>query len=201
MARSPPRVGSAGDTDDGTEFNPDLIPAPDLCASCSKNDDPGQEVLCNLTRADAQGEEVFLCFAYAPTSPNIDREAVLRELCERVGIEYPKNSTGGEDKMDEDDKRIHAILGNNNERNAQNLARYHSHLLKHLSLPLMVTGTDDFPWEEPYVIGGWDQQEYEELKKTNPSYTDTFELQGIGEPDEHEDIVAKVKRVSDGKVF
>lgn len=103
--------------------------------------------------------------------------------------------------MDEDDKRIHAILGDNNERNAQNVARYRSHLLKHLSLPLMVTGTDDFPWEEPYVIGGWDQQKYEELKKTNPSYTDTFELQGIGEPNEHEDIAAKVRRVSDGKVF
>lgn len=106
---------------------------------------------------------------------------------------------GGE--MDKDDKRIHAILGDDNERNAQNASRYRSHLLKHLSLPLMVTGIEDFPWEEPYVIGGWDQQEYEKLKKTNPSYTDTFELQEIRGPNEHEDLVAKARRVSDGKVF
>ena len=85
--------------DDGTEFNPDLIPSPDLCVSCSKNDDPDQEALCNLTRADTADEEVFLCFAYAPASPNIDREAVLRDLCEQAGAEYPEDSPdegGGE---------------------------------------------------------------------------------------------------------
>jgi len=26
--------------DDGTEFNPDLIPTPSLCVSCIKRDDP-----------------------------------------------------------------------------------------------------------------------------------------------------------------
>ncbi len=60
---------------------------------------------------------------------------------------------------------------------------------------------EDFSWEEPYVVGGWDQREYEELKKTNPSYTDTFELQTLGPPNEHEDVIAKVKRLSDGRVF
>lgn len=93
------------------------------------------------------------------------------------------------------------ILGDDNERTMQNASRYRSYLLKNLSLPIIVTGTEDFPWEEPYVIGGWDQREYEKLKKTNPSYRDTFELQALGPPNEHEDIIARVKRLSDGRVF
>ena len=43
--------------DDGTEINPDLAPKPDLCISCKKDGQPGEEeILCNLTRADQQGE-------------------------------------------------------------------------------------------------------------------------------------------------
>ena len=84
--------------DDGTEFNPDLIPLPDLCASCAKRDEPDQEVLCNLTRAEARGEDIFVCFAYTPNSLDVDREAVLRDLCARAGIDYPE-----EDRDDPDD--------------------------------------------------------------------------------------------------
>ena len=50
--------------DDGTEFNPDLIPKPSLCTSCKKDGLPGEEVLCNLTRADQQGEDEFVCETY-----------------------------------------------------------------------------------------------------------------------------------------
>ncbi len=56
--------------------------------------------------------------------------------------------------MDAHEKRIHAILGDDNERTMQNASRYRTHLLKHLSLPLLVTGIEDFPWEERYVMGG-----------------------------------------------
>ena len=103
--------------------------------------------------------------------------------------------------MDASDKRIHAILGDDNERTMKNASRYLSYLVKNLPLPVIVTGTEDFPWEEPYVLGGWDKREYEKLKKTNPSYTDAFELQTLGHPNEHADIIAKVKRLSDGRVF
>jgi hypothetical protein len=103
--------------------------------------------------------------------------------------------------MDADDKRIHAILGDDNARTMRNAERYREYLLKHLSLPILVTGTEDFPWEEPYVCGGRDEKEYEELKKTKPSYTDTFELQALAAPNAFEDVVAKVRRVSDGKRF
>lgn len=50
--------------DDGTELNPDLIPKPNLCLMCKNNDDPSQEILCNLTRLDQRNEETFNCFAF-----------------------------------------------------------------------------------------------------------------------------------------
>ena len=50
--------------DDGTEFNPDLAPKPALCVSCAKDGNPKEEILCNLTRLDQQGEPEFQCFAY-----------------------------------------------------------------------------------------------------------------------------------------
>lgn len=51
--------------DDGTEINPDLIPKPDLCVSCRKDGLSGEEeILCNLTRSDQQGECEFVCEAY-----------------------------------------------------------------------------------------------------------------------------------------
>ena len=53
--------------DDGTEINPDLVPKPDLCISCKKDGQPGQkEILCNLMRADQQGEEYLHCETYEP---------------------------------------------------------------------------------------------------------------------------------------
>jgi nitrate/TMAO reductase-like tetraheme cytochrome c subunit len=50
--------------DDGTPLNPDLIPTPQLCLSCSKNEDVTEEILCNLNRLDQTNEKEFICFAY-----------------------------------------------------------------------------------------------------------------------------------------
>ena len=50
--------------DDGNELNPDLIPKPNLCLSCKKNEDPNEEILCNLNRLDQRDENEFKCFAY-----------------------------------------------------------------------------------------------------------------------------------------
>jgi hypothetical protein len=53
--------------DDGTEINPDLISKPDLCITCKKNELSGEEeILCNLTRSDQQGQDEFICEAYEP---------------------------------------------------------------------------------------------------------------------------------------
>ena len=89
----------------------------------------------------------------------------------------------------------------------QALEVFFKHLKANLQLPCEVTGTEDFHWEEPYVIGGWSQEEYERLKTTQPSYTDKYELLGIEQVWRSEwmmfaeDIVAHVRRNGDGKEF
>ena len=103
--------------------------------------------------------------------------------------------------QDDREKRIETVLGNDNGRCARNALRWRAHLLENLPLPLRVTGTEDFPWEERYVIGGWDPEEYKELKKSNPSFEDIFDLVEIGEPGKRNDLIAKIKRLSDGKEF
>jgi hypothetical protein len=54
--------------DDGTEFDPEQIPKPELCLKCRKNSiqDGDEEILCNLNRADQLGEEMFQCHAFQP---------------------------------------------------------------------------------------------------------------------------------------
>ena len=103
--------------------------------------------------------------------------------------------------MDNCEKRIHDVVGEDNARCARNAERWRTHLLHCLPLPIRVTGIEDFPWEEPYIFGVWDQKEYARLKKTRPSYTDTFDLIGIEGPDRHDDLVARVRRITDRKVL
>ena len=98
------------------------------------------------------------------------------------------------------EKRIHAVLGDDDELNFRNACRYGTYLKQHLTLPVRVTGIEDFPWEEPYILGGWDKEEYKKLKETRPSYTDEFDLLDILDP-EDEDLIAKIRRVSDRKIF
>lgn len=111
-------------------------------------------------------------------------------------------------KYDEQKKRWEAILVDSSEgTQEQAIEAFFKHLKANLQLPCEVTGTEDFRWEEAYVIGGWSQQEYKRLKKTQPSYTDKYELLEIEREGWSEwmmfdeDLVAHVKRKSDGKEF
>jgi hypothetical protein len=52
--------------DDGTEILPDLTAKPSLCVSCRNDQDPNEEIVCTLTRADPQGEEEFECSGFEP---------------------------------------------------------------------------------------------------------------------------------------
>ncbi len=104
--------------------------------------------------------------------------------------------------MDKQDKRIHEILGSACDRNRESTCKYLKHLRKNIKEPCNLTGIEDFPWEEPYAMGNWDKKEYEKLKKEKPSYTDKYLLMELLEPEsEDDDILAKVKRISDQKVF
>ena len=52
--------------DDGTEVNHNLIPKPDLCISCKKDELGSEEIFCDLTRTDQQGNDEFICEAHEP---------------------------------------------------------------------------------------------------------------------------------------
>ena len=69
-------------------------------------------------------------------------------------------------------------------------------------MPCQLTGIEDFEWEEYYVFGPGSKKEYEQLKKTQPSYTDKYELIDFeDEVDEFYGVMVNVKRLSDRKKF
>ena len=62
-------------------------------------------------------------------------------------------------KFDEQMNRWEAIIGDIAAGTQEDaLKAFFKHLKSNLQLPCEVTGTEDFRWEEPYVIGGWSQQ-------------------------------------------
>ena len=99
------------------------------------------------------------------------------------------------------EKRIQSIVGNDSGRSAKTALRYLAYLRSVLKFPVRVTGREDFPWEEPYVFGGWSKSEYAQLKKTQPSFTDIFDLIELLPPEEHDDVTAKIRRISDKRTF
>ncbi len=101
-------------------------------------------------------------------------------------------------------KRIAKVFGMGEapEVGKESLQVYRSYLLRHLDKEAVLTGREDFLWEEFYVFGPGDKNEYEDLKKSRASYADIFSLIDI--PDKtigDHDLIAKVKRMSDGKKF
>ena len=110
-----------------------------------------------------------------------------------------------DDYIDDQELRIASVFNTKEvpEVNKETLKIYQQYLLDNLDNKVVCVGTEDFPWEERYVIGGYDQQEYEKLKKTQLSYTDECQLINILLDDDYtdNDLIATVKRLSDGKQF
>jgi hypothetical protein len=75
-------------------------------------------------------------------------------------------------KLDKQEQRIANIFGTQEvpEVETETLERYLNHLQQHLALPCQLTGSEDFDWEEYYVIGPGSKAEHERLRKTRPSY-------------------------------
>jgi hypothetical protein len=106
--------------------------------------------------------------------------------------------------IDEQDERVRAILGTKNlDVSNANLKIYLKYLKQHVKLPCLLTGIEDFDWEEYYVFGPGSQKEYEQLKKTRPSYRDKYNLIRFIDKIENENdgILVEVERVSDKKRF
>jgi len=111
--------------------------------------------------------------------------------------------------MDRDfDKQVQRIKSvfperiNDISKQIETLDIYKRFLEKYLDFPVKLTGVEDFNWEEFYIFGPGDKKEYEELKKTRPSYTDIFNLIRIDDyVEEDYGLFAKVTRISDRKRF
>ncbi len=50
--------------DEGYEINTELIKKPSLCITCTNNDNPNEELLCNMNRYNQRNDKEFKCFAY-----------------------------------------------------------------------------------------------------------------------------------------
>jgi len=59
----PKRISGFFD-DDGFEINADLNKKPMLCITCINDDDPNEEIMCNMTRFDQKDNKNFKCFAF-----------------------------------------------------------------------------------------------------------------------------------------
>lgn len=102
------------------------------------------------------------------------------------------------------EKNIMEIFGRKEspEVTKERLLLYKNYLLDNLDADAILTGREDFPWEEFYIFGPGDSDEYEELKKERPSYTDEYKLIGISNQEVHgKDLIAKTRRLSDEKIF
>lgn len=108
-----------------------------------------------------------------------------------------------EEEFDKRIKRIKSILcAEELEVNKANLTAYLNYLKNNVNLPCLLTGFEAFEWEEYYALGPGDKKEYEKLKKTKPSCTDTFKLIGFKDLlTEEEGILVDVQRVTDNKKF
>ena len=107
------------------------------------------------------------------------------------------------ERFNQSEKWISHLLNTDDESvNPKNQKVFFGYLKKELVKPLILTGREDFDWEEKYILGGWDQREYELLKKTKPSFSDHFEFIQIEEKiDPWHGISVLVKRISDSKSF
>ncbi len=50
--------------DDGYEINTELIKKPSLCLTCINDNNPNEELFCNMIRYDQKDDNEFKCFAY-----------------------------------------------------------------------------------------------------------------------------------------
>lgn len=85
-----------------------------------------------------------------------------------------------------------------------NLKKYLDYLQTHLQLPCEVICLDIFDWEFDYLIDDVDEstgEEYEKLKLTNPSHTDTFKLLRLESFNVEDGIMVETERIGDKLKF
>src|SRR4030066_1347026 len=84
-------------------------------------------------------------------------------------------------KYEKQENRIIVILGTKKlDVTRKTLSTYLAYLKNHIEVPCQLTGIEDFEWEEAYVFGFGSKREYEELKTTQPSYTERYHPMFLG---------------------
>ncbi len=106
--------------------------------------------------------------------------------------------------MDDQEKRIASIFSMDEvpEVREETLRIYLNYIKDNIDTTCEITGIEDFQWEEYYIIGPGSKREHEKLRKTQPSFMDTYKIAGFDdEPDEHYGILINLRRISDRKKF
>jgi len=106
--------------------------------------------------------------------------------------------------MDDQEKRIASIFNMDEvpEVRDETLRIFLNHIKDNLDTSCEITGIEDFEWEEYYIIGPGSKKEHEKLRKTRPSFMDTYKIIGFDdEPDEDYGILINLRRISDKKKF
>lgn len=82
------------------------------------------------------------------------------------------------DAVDRQLRRMAQVFGREEapEVSDKSLKAYLKHLRKNVEHPCILTGSEDFEWNEFYVIGPGSKKEHKQLRKTHASYLDTFEV-------------------------
>lgn len=166
-----------------------------------------ETVVCKVSERTKRAENIFPDFL--GNFPEIAEKVKLIKVLSNGEFEvvFDKElideENGEFNKIEEFEKKIELIFKNKNlEVNEKNLLLYMEYLKKNIELPCHLTGSEDFEWEEQYVIGDGNKKEYERLKKTNPSYTDTFKfLKFNGYINEADGLLVDVQRTTDRKKF
>jgi hypothetical protein len=112
----------------------------------------------------------------------------------------------GFDDFEEDAFYIDLFESKKIEVNPTNLRKYLAYIKECIEMPCILTGIESmgtFAWEERFDFGMGTKEEYEAMRKTRPSYHDSFELISFLETEieSHKAIRVKVSRVSDKKQF
>ena len=89
--------------------------------------------------------------------------------------------------------------------NKETLLQYRQYILDHFDRKTILMGCEKLRWEEYYLFGPGDEDEYEKLKKTRPSHTDEYRMIDISENIFEEgygsDLLVKVRRLPDRRQF
>ncbi len=136
-----------------------------------------------------------------------DLQRLLAEVPEfRAGFEpeiSPHLHENNPFKAKQFESKIRKILGSKTiDVSLENSIKYLDYLKQNIQFPCHFTGIEEFEWEEEYTMGSGRKKEYAKLKKTQPSYTDSFTINRLEDfVVQEEGIFVEAQRVGERKKF